>query len=110
MIDTVGVAVSRNGTVGNILRRNGHLGLAPAQLVAELGTLLRTRPVEASVADIDWGAGRRPTRSSRRCPPSVHWYRRSGRTARPRRRCRGACGRPPARNASGCCPNSSSPC
>lgn len=54
MIDTVGVAVSRDGTVGNILRRNGHVGLAPAQLVAELETLLRTRPVEASVANVDW--------------------------------------------------------
>lgn len=54
MIDTVGVAVSRDGTVGSILRRNGHVGMTPAQLVAELGTLLRTRPVEASVADVDW--------------------------------------------------------
>ena len=54
MIDTVGVAVSRNGTVGNILRRNGHIGMVPAQLAAELGTLLRTRPVEASVAHVDW--------------------------------------------------------
>ncbi|GHF51340.1 polyketide synthase 12 [Amycolatopsis bartoniae] len=54
MIDDVGVAVSREGYVGNVLRRNGHLGMAPARLVAELGTLLRTRPAEVSVADIDW--------------------------------------------------------
>ncbi|MGW3150971.1 SDR family NAD(P)-dependent oxidoreductase [Streptomyces sp. NPDC001177] len=54
MIDDVGVAVSRNGTVGNILRRNGHLGMSPAQLTAQLETLLRTQPVEVSVADIDW--------------------------------------------------------
>ncbi|WP_344564250.1 SDR family NAD(P)-dependent oxidoreductase [Streptomyces axinellae] len=54
MIDTVGVAVSRNGTVGTILRRNGHIGMVPAQLVAELEVLLRTRPVEASVAHVDW--------------------------------------------------------
>ncbi|QRK92240.1 type I polyketide synthase [Saccharopolyspora erythraea] len=54
MIDEVGVAVSRNGTVGNVLRRNGHIGLPPARLVAELEALVRTAPVEASVADIDW--------------------------------------------------------
>ncbi|GEB47989.1 type I polyketide synthase [Streptomyces cacaoi] len=54
MIDTVGVAVSRDGVVGSILRRNGHLGLVPEQLAAELDVLLRTRPVEASVADVDW--------------------------------------------------------
>ncbi|MBB5156453.1 SDR family NAD(P)-dependent oxidoreductase [Saccharopolyspora phatthalungensis] len=54
MIDDVGVAVSRDGHVGSVLRRNGHVGMPPARLVAELETLLRTRPVEASVADIDW--------------------------------------------------------
>jgi acyl transferase domain-containing protein/alpha-beta hydrolase superfamily lysophospholipase len=54
MVDEVGVAVSREGHVGNVLRRNGHVGMAPARLVAELGTLLRTRPTEVSVADIDW--------------------------------------------------------
>ncbi|WP_312867388.1 SDR family NAD(P)-dependent oxidoreductase [Amycolatopsis pithecellobii] len=54
MIDEVGVAVSREGYVGNVLRRNGHEGMSPARLVSELGTLLRTRPIEVSVADIDW--------------------------------------------------------
>ncbi|MGW4128211.1 SDR family NAD(P)-dependent oxidoreductase [Amycolatopsis japonica] len=54
MVDEVGVAVSREGHVGNVLRRNGHVGMSPARLVSELGTLLRTRPVEVSVADIDW--------------------------------------------------------
>ncbi|WIX98161.1 SDR family NAD(P)-dependent oxidoreductase [Amycolatopsis mongoliensis] len=54
MVDEVGVAVSREGHVGNVLRRNGHRGMPPARLVAELGTLLRTRPTEVSVADVDW--------------------------------------------------------
>jgi acyl transferase domain-containing protein/fermentation-respiration switch protein FrsA (DUF1100 family) len=54
MIDEVGVTVSRNGAVGNVLRRNGHVGMSPARLVAELETALRTRLVEASVADVDW--------------------------------------------------------
>ncbi|MET0136385.1 MAG: SDR family NAD(P)-dependent oxidoreductase [Kibdelosporangium sp.] len=54
MIDDVGVAVSRDGYVGNVLRRSGHVGMPPARLVAELATLLRTQPVEVSVADIDW--------------------------------------------------------
>lgn len=54
MIDDVGVAVSRDGFVGDALRRVGHLGISPAQLVAELGALLHTRPAEVSVADIDW--------------------------------------------------------
>ncbi|GAA0352324.1 SDR family NAD(P)-dependent oxidoreductase [Actinoallomurus spadix] len=54
MIDEVGVAVSRNGAVGDVLRRNGHIGMPPERLVTELETLLRTRPVEVSVADIDW--------------------------------------------------------
>jgi phthiocerol/phenolphthiocerol synthesis type-I polyketide synthase C len=54
MIDDVGVAVSGKGEVGAFLRRNGHRGISPAQFVTELETLLRTRPAEASVADIDW--------------------------------------------------------
>ncbi|WP_203217982.1 type I polyketide synthase [Nocardia terpenica] len=54
MIDEVGVAVSGAGEVGEYLRRSGHLGIAPARLLTELETLLRTRPVEVSVADIDW--------------------------------------------------------
>ncbi|WP_243867391.1 type I polyketide synthase [Actinophytocola oryzae] len=54
MVDDVGVAVSRDGHVGDVLRRAGHVGMAPARLVAELATLLRTRPAEASVAGIDW--------------------------------------------------------
>ncbi|MGI5347309.1 SDR family NAD(P)-dependent oxidoreductase [Streptomyces sp. CA-250714] len=54
MIDEVGVAVSREGYVGDVLRRNGHVGMPPARLVSELATLLRTRPTEVSVADIDW--------------------------------------------------------
>jgi acyl transferase domain-containing protein/alpha-beta hydrolase superfamily lysophospholipase/acyl carrier protein len=54
MVDEVGVAVSREGHVGNVLRRNGHVGMSPARLVAELGTLLRTKPTEVSVADVDW--------------------------------------------------------
>jgi polyketide synthase 12 len=54
MIDDVGVAVSRDGYVGDVLRRTGHVGIAPARLVAELGALLHTRPAEVSVADIDW--------------------------------------------------------
>ncbi|HEX7307863.1 SDR family NAD(P)-dependent oxidoreductase, partial [Lentzea sp.] len=54
MVDDVGVAVSRGGYVGDVLRRTGHAGMAPERLLSELGTLLRTRPVEASVADVDW--------------------------------------------------------
>ncbi|MEV7044742.1 SDR family NAD(P)-dependent oxidoreductase [Amycolatopsis sp. NPDC051061] len=54
MVEDVGVAVSRDGQVGNILRRNGHVGMSPARLVSELGTLLHTQPAEVSVADIDW--------------------------------------------------------
>lgn len=54
MVDEVGVAANWAGAVGNALRRNGHIGLAPARLAAELETLLRTRPVEVSVAGIDW--------------------------------------------------------
>ncbi|MDQ7810864.1 SDR family NAD(P)-dependent oxidoreductase [Amycolatopsis sp. A133] len=54
MIDEVGVAVSRDGHVGNVLRRNGHRGMSPARLVTELETLLRTAPAEVSVADVDW--------------------------------------------------------
>jgi acyl transferase domain-containing protein/dienelactone hydrolase/acyl carrier protein len=54
MIAEVGVAASRD-VVGNALRRNGHTGISPARLSAELETLLRTRPVEVCVADIDWG-------------------------------------------------------
>ncbi|WP_410586369.1 SDR family NAD(P)-dependent oxidoreductase [Amycolatopsis sp. lyj-23] len=54
MIDEVGVAVSRDGHVGNVLRRNGHRGMSPARLLTELGTLLRTAPAEVSVADVDW--------------------------------------------------------
>jgi acetyl esterase/lipase/acyl carrier protein len=54
MIDEVGVAVSRDGYVGSVLRRNGHIGLSPQRLLREFETLLRTTPVEASVADIDW--------------------------------------------------------
>jgi pimeloyl-ACP methyl ester carboxylesterase len=54
MIDDVGVAVSGQGEVGSYLRRNGHRGLSPAQFVTELETLLHARPIEASVADIDW--------------------------------------------------------
>lgn len=54
MIDDVGVAVSGNGEVGAYLRRNGHIGITPEAFAAELETLLRTRPVEVSVADIDW--------------------------------------------------------
>ncbi|MFI9722684.1 SDR family NAD(P)-dependent oxidoreductase [Streptomyces sp. NPDC052396] len=54
MIDDVGVAVSGNGEVGSFLRRNGHAGLSPERFLTELETLLRTRPVEVSVADIDW--------------------------------------------------------
>ncbi|ANN16014.1 polyketide synthase [Amycolatopsis orientalis] len=54
MVDDVGVAVSRDGFVGDALRRVGHLGISPARLVTELGTLLHTQPTEVSVADIDW--------------------------------------------------------
>ncbi|UMP06697.1 SDR family NAD(P)-dependent oxidoreductase [Amycolatopsis sp. EV170708-02-1] len=54
MIDDVGVAVSRDGYVGDVLRRTGHVGISPARLVAELGALLHTQPSEVSVADIDW--------------------------------------------------------
>jgi polyketide synthase 12 len=54
MIDDVGVAVSRDGYVGDVLRRTGHVGISPARLVAELGALLHARPAEVSVADIDW--------------------------------------------------------
>ncbi|WP_410604685.1 SDR family NAD(P)-dependent oxidoreductase [Amycolatopsis sp. lyj-90] len=54
MVAEVGVAVSRGGHVGNILRRNGQVAMPPSRLVAELDVLLRTRPGEAAVADIDW--------------------------------------------------------
>lgn len=54
MIGEVGVTVSRNGMVGTVLRRNGHNPMSPARLVAELETLLRTRPAQVSVADIRW--------------------------------------------------------
>ncbi|MEV7044747.1 SDR family NAD(P)-dependent oxidoreductase [Amycolatopsis sp. NPDC051061] len=54
LIEEVGVAVSGKGEVGTFLRRNGHLGISPARFAAELDTLLRTRPVEATVADMDW--------------------------------------------------------
>ncbi|MFC3456147.1 SDR family NAD(P)-dependent oxidoreductase [Amycolatopsis speibonae] len=54
MVDDVGVAVSRDGFVGDALRRVGHLGISPARLITELGTLLHTQPTEVSVADIDW--------------------------------------------------------
>lgn len=54
MVAEVGVAVSRGGHVGDILRRNGQVAMPPSRLVTELGVLLRTRPAEASVADIDW--------------------------------------------------------
>ena len=54
MIDEVGVAVSRGGAVGAVLRRNGHVGMPAARFAAELETLVRTRPVEVLVADIDW--------------------------------------------------------
>ncbi|MGW4464797.1 SDR family NAD(P)-dependent oxidoreductase [Micromonospora sp. NPDC004704] len=54
MINDVGVAVSRDGYVGSVLRRNGHIGMSPARLLTELRTLLHTRPIEASVAHIDW--------------------------------------------------------
>ncbi|MET8759935.1 SDR family NAD(P)-dependent oxidoreductase [Lentzea sp. NPDC004782] len=54
MVDDVGVAVSRGGYVGDVLRRTGHAGMAPARLLRELETLLRTNPTEVSVADIDW--------------------------------------------------------
>jgi acyl transferase domain-containing protein/dienelactone hydrolase len=53
LIDEVGVAVSQSA-VGNILRLNGHIGISPERLVTELETLVRTRTVEGSVADIDW--------------------------------------------------------
>ncbi|HKS98413.1 MAG TPA: KR domain-containing protein, partial [Rugosimonospora sp.] len=35
-------------------RSDGQTGLTPAQVVAELGTLLHTRPVNVSIVDIDW--------------------------------------------------------
>ncbi|UMP06979.1 SDR family NAD(P)-dependent oxidoreductase [Amycolatopsis sp. EV170708-02-1] len=54
MIDQVGVAVQKDGAVGNALRRNGHIGMTPTQLVSELEVLLRARPTEVSVAAIDW--------------------------------------------------------
>ncbi|KFU75260.1 Acyl transferase domain-containing protein [Amycolatopsis lurida] len=54
MIDDVGVTVSRDGYVGDVLRRTGHVGISPARLVAELRALLHTQPAEVSVADIDW--------------------------------------------------------
>jgi epothilone polyketide synthase D len=54
MVGEVGVTVSRNGLVGNVLRRNGHVPLSPARLLAELETLVRTKPVEVSVANIEW--------------------------------------------------------
>ncbi|MFI7123085.1 SDR family NAD(P)-dependent oxidoreductase [Amycolatopsis sp. NPDC049868] len=54
LIDEVGVAVKGKGEVGTFLRRNGHVGISPARFAAELDTLLRTRPVEATVADMDW--------------------------------------------------------
>ena len=54
MIDDVGVAVGGQGEVGTFLRRNGHVGLSPERFLTELGIALRTRPVEVSVADIDW--------------------------------------------------------
>ncbi|KOX18427.1 polyketide synthase [Saccharothrix sp. NRRL B-16348] len=68
MVDEVGVAVSRDGAVGDALRRNGHVGLSPARLVAELGALLRTRPVEVSVADVDWSRWARANPQLARLP------------------------------------------
>ncbi|SEE28387.1 KR domain-containing protein [Amycolatopsis lurida] len=54
LIEEVGVAVSGKGEIGTFLRRNRHVGLSPARFAAELDTLLRTRPVETNVADMDW--------------------------------------------------------
>jgi polyketide synthase 12 len=54
MVAEVGVAVSRGGHVGNILRRNGPGGHAAFAPCHRTGVLLRTRSAEASVADIDW--------------------------------------------------------
>ena len=54
MIDDVGVAVNGQGEVGNFLRHNGHVALSPERFLTEFGVALRTRPVEVSVADIDW--------------------------------------------------------
>ena len=54
MVTEVGVAVNRDRAVAAVLRRNGHIGISPARLVAELGNLLRTQPVELSVAAVDW--------------------------------------------------------
>lgn len=54
MIDEVGVAVKNDGRVGALLRHIGQVGMSPAQFLTELETVLRTRPVELTVADIDW--------------------------------------------------------
>ncbi|MEU9558233.1 SDR family NAD(P)-dependent oxidoreductase [Streptomyces fumanus] len=53
MVDEVGAAASRS-SVENVLRINGHLGISPARVMAELETLLRTGTVEGSVAGVDW--------------------------------------------------------
>ncbi|PSL52666.1 acyl transferase domain-containing protein [Saccharothrix carnea] len=68
MVDEVGVAVRRDGAVGDALRRNGHVGMSPARLVAELEALLRTRPVELSVADVDWARWARANPQLARLP------------------------------------------
>ncbi|MCP3800287.1 SDR family NAD(P)-dependent oxidoreductase [Allokutzneria sp. A3M-2-11 16] len=49
----VGIA-ARYDMVGNNLRRHGNVDLPPARLLAELETLLRTNPVEASVGGMRW--------------------------------------------------------
>lgn len=54
LIDEVGVSVRDDGKVGDLLRRNGNIGMSPARLVSELDVLARTGPAEVSVADIDW--------------------------------------------------------
>jgi acyl transferase domain-containing protein len=45
---------ARSGVVADTLQRNGQEGLTPARLLAELETLLRTDPVEVSVAGVRW--------------------------------------------------------
>lgn len=49
----VGVA-ARFAVVADNLHRNGQVGLTPARLLAELETLLRTDPVEVTVAHTRW--------------------------------------------------------
>ena len=48
-----GIAV-RHGQVGESLTRHGFVGVASGRLLDELGNVLRTNPVQVTIADIRW--------------------------------------------------------